>query len=73
MPGGEPLWPGKAPNPGGRPNGEAARDVSLFNVKALKAESLLTSIWIVGHRGYFKVRRRGSSMLGKYYESFTIL
>jgi len=24
MPGGVPLWPGKAPNPGGRPYGDAA-------------------------------------------------
>jgi hypothetical protein len=27
MPGGVPLWPGKAPNPGGRPYGDAVHSV----------------------------------------------
>ena len=32
MPGGVPLWPGKAPNPGGRPNGDAVL-VSKLEIK----------------------------------------
>lgn len=28
MPGGVPFWPGKAPNPGGRPNGDAVLELA---------------------------------------------
>jgi hypothetical protein len=32
MPGGVPVWPGKPPNPGGRPNGDPRLDISIVEV-----------------------------------------
>jgi hypothetical protein len=51
MPGGEPLWPGKFPNPGGRPYGEAIWIVSKGNVdvESGPARRLLTSVGVVRH------------------------
>jgi hypothetical protein len=40
MPGGVPLWPGKAPNPGGWPNGDAVHVVNKSQIKELRAAGL---------------------------------
>jgi hypothetical protein len=40
MPGGAPLWPGKAPNPGGRLKGDAVHVVSKSQSEELRAAEL---------------------------------
>lgn len=49
MPGGAPLWPGKPPNPGGRPKGAAIRKVSPVSIDRSFAAGTPTSIGIVRH------------------------
>ena len=40
MPGGVPVWPGKPPNPGGRPKGDAVQGVSTGQFEQLQRGSL---------------------------------
>jgi hypothetical protein len=54
MPGGEPLWPGKPPNPGGRPYGGSIEEIvsGLLTTLLLRQgerQGELTRIRIVCH------------------------
>lgn len=58
MPGGVPVWPGKAPNPGGRPYGDAVDNVTVckhVELKWLIFSAFLTSIRVERHDDSLKI------------------